>query len=446
MNIVICGAGEVGSHAAEVLSAAGHNITVVDRSASRIRKIEDTLDVRTLCGNCATAEVLRDAGCPQADLVVCATQTDEINLLSAALAKGVGARQTVVRVHHRAYFEQRGLDYGQHLGIDRFICPEFSAAVEIARLLRNPGAMAVEDFGRGQIEMQEFAVSPKAPALGLALAKLGLPGGTRVAAITRNGAMFIPEGASVIEPEDQIVLVGNTGVFASARKFFRESQLRRRKVVLMGGPPMAVWLCRALRGTAFSIRLFELRRERAEELAEKLEWVTVINADPCDRSVFEEENLAQVDAFVALLDDDEHNILGSAWAKSMGVAQAVAVVQRPDYLHLLPSVGIDRAISPRRVAVHEIDQFLARGALRRVASLAEGIVDVFSVVVGEKCKFLDRPLHAIKLTPDWMVAGIQRADSVRVPGAEDTIHAGDTLLVIGRSGRESRLKKIFAAG
>ena len=278
MNVIICGAGHVGIHAAEELASAGHNITVIDQNHERIRRIEDTMDVRTLCANSATAVALRDAGAATADLVIATTQNDEINLLTTSIANAIGAGRTIARVHHSTYFEQRGLDYCNHLGIDRLICPEYSTALAIARTLRNPGAMAIENFARGRIEMHEFPVSKNASAIGVALADLGLPQGTRLAALTRDKMTFIPEATTVVEPDDVAVLVGNAGAFEQAKKLFHSNQARRQKVAIMGGPSMAVWLCRALRERDFSIRLFEINRQRAEALAEKLDWVTVIQS------------------------------------------------------------------------------------------------------------------------------------------------------------------------
>ncbi len=443
MNIVICGAGEVGLHAAEVMEADGNNVTIIDKNAARIRKIEDSLDVRTLRGNCASAEILTEAGCKSADLLVAATSSDEINLLTAAVGKAVGATQTVVRVHHSTYFTQRGLDYKKHLGIDQLICPEFSTAQAIAQTIRNPGAHAIENFARGLVEMHEIPVSEKASAAGLALADLGLPRGSRLAAIGREGEMFIPDGASVIQPGDRVVLVGNASVFHQARKLFHDDRVRKRKVAIMGGPPMAVWLCRALQTSDFSIRLFELNHERAEELAQKLDWITVITADPSDLGTFDEENLANLNAFVSLLDDDEHNILGSAWAKSKGVKQSIAVVQRADYLHLLASVGIDRAFSPRRVAVKELERFIAGNSMQRIASLAQGIIDVYRLRVGPKANCLGKSLRQITLTPKGGIAAVQHGEKVEVPSADYVLKQDDTLLVIGPPGMESRLKKMF---
>jgi trk system potassium uptake protein TrkA len=443
MNIIICGAGEVGLYAAEVMGAAGHNVTVIDKNPSRIHKIEDSLDVRTLRGNCAAAEILIEAGGKSTDLVVAATSSDEINLLTAAVAKAVGAKKTVVRVHHSTYFTQRGLDYKAHLGIDQLICPEYSTAQAIAQTIRNPGAHAIENFARGQVEMHEIPVLANASAAGLALSDLGLPRGSRLAAIGRDGAMFLPDGASVIRPGDSVVLVGNAAVFQQARRLFHDDRVRRRKVAIMGGPPMAVWLCRALQNRDYSIRLFEVNPVRAEELAQKLDWITVITADPSDEGVFEEENLDQIHAFVSLLDDDEHNILGSAWAKSKGVQQSIAVVQRADYMHLLASVGIDRAFSPRRVAVRELERFIAGDALQRITSLAHGSVDVYRLRVGSKATCLGKPLRDIRFTPKGGIAAVQNKERVEVPSADYVLDEGDTLLVIGPPGMESRLRKMF---
>ncbi|MCP3906193.1 MAG: Trk system potassium transporter TrkA [Planctomycetes bacterium] len=446
MNIVICGAGEIGSHTAEELTDPGTHITVIDNDSARLLDIEERMDVATLLGNCAQADVLMEAGCGEADLLLAATDSDEVNLLCASLAKGLGARKSIARVHESAFFEQKGYSYQQHLGVDELICPEYSTALAIARTLRNPGALEIEHFARGAIEMQEFTVSARAPAIGKALIELSLPEGSRLAAITRKGGSFIPDATTEIHEDDTVILVGNASIFQEARRLFHDEKAGRRRVAIMGGPTMAAWLARALEDRDFSLRIFETDRARAEAIAEKLDWVTVIHADPTDPAVFDDENLSQVDAFVALLDDDEHNILGCAWAKSRGVNFAIAVVQRSSYMHLIRSVGIDRPFSPRRVAVKEIEMVVDESPLRLLSSLAEGIIDVYRVRVGADSDVVGKSLREINLTPNWIVAAIQQDGKVRVPRAADTIYAGDTIIVIGRRGREGTLRKIFATG
>ncbi len=446
MDIVICGAGQVGSHAAEVLATAGHDITLVDHRAERIEALEPSLDARMLVGNGANGDVLREAGAARADLVVAATGVDEINLLTASLAKAIGAAKTVARVHHSAYFDQRGLDYQRHLHIDQIICPEFTTAHAIAAMLRNPGALAIESFGRGKIQMTEMAVDSRASAVGRTLRDLNLPRGVRLTGIERAGDVLIPDASTVVEPGDAVILVGNTDVMPRARKLFGKDESGRQRVVILGGSAMAVWLCRALHDRAFSIRLFEPDQRRAEQLSEKLQWVTVIRDDPTEPSVFEEEHLGEADVFVGLADDDdERNIITCASAKRMGIKQSIAVVQSQAYMHLLRPIGIDAAFTPRMLAAREIIGVLETGTLLSVASLAQGVINVYRLAVTESAKGVGKPLRELNLTPQWIIAAIQHGQDVYVPSADDHLEAGDVALVVGVSGTEDKLKGLLGA-
>jgi trk system potassium uptake protein TrkA len=444
MNIVICGAGQVGYHAAEVLVASGHRVTVIDSRSKPLREIQETLDAATLRGSCSQATVLKEAGVPGADLVVTATDRDEVNLLTASVAKGLGAKQCIARVRARGYFEDEGFDYVKHFGVDRIICPEYAAARAIARTLRSPGAMAIERFARGQIEMQELPVGRKSAAIGRPLSELRLPPRTRLAAIQRGSNVILPRADSVVERGDVVILLGARPHFSEALELFGAGASNdRQRVVLMGGTTMAVWLCRALRSKRFSIRIFETDSKRATQLADKLDWVTVMNADPTDPGVFQEESLEKADVFIALTDDDEHNILGSAWVKSMGVPNTIAVVQRPQYSHLLKHVGIDQAFSPRTTAVRDIVGLLERDGLRQVATLAEGVLDVFRAPVPERSKVAGRALRELGAQVQGVIAAVEREDTVFVPAADDTLEAGDAVLVVAPHGAEKRLASLF---
>lgn len=443
MRIVICGAGEVGTHTARQLAELDHDITIIDSSADRIASIADQIDVSTLLGNAADAHVLCKAGISEADLLVACTSQDEVNLLSATIAKGMGANKVLARVHHRAFFDESDFDYSQHLGIDRLICPDYSTALAIARTLRSPGAVAIEDFGRGAIEMQEFAVTDGARAIGRPLSEIGIPRGARLAAIKRAGFALIPDASTVIERGDVVVLVGNATVFGDARRLFHESDDGRRQIVIMSGTPLSVWLCRALRDKGFSIRLFEPRRQRAEELGEKLSRVTVIQEDVMDPAVFEEERVAQADTFLALGDDDEDNILACAWAKDRGVPQAIAVSDRINYLQLIHHVGVDHAFSPRVQAAEEVSRLMMENTLQIPSSLAEGIVDIYTARVGENASALGQPLSVVDIPSDWVIVAAQRDGHAHVPDADFQFQVGDTAVVIGRHGLQDALEDVF---
>jgi len=445
MNVIICGAGEVGTHAAEVLGDAGHDITVVDNAPAKLAAIEETLDVRILEGNCANADVLIEAGADDPEgALVAATSFDETNLLTCAVARGLGIGKTIARVHHSAYFRKRGLDYESHLGITRLICPEFSASQEIASTLRNPASLYIESFGEGHIEMQEFRVTRGAAAVDKALIDLGLPRGVRVAAVKQGDQVSLPVATTVFKEGDRVILVGNVEVFQEGRKLFQRTRSGQQRIVLAGGSATAVWLCRALQDRSLNLRLFEADRKRAEDLAEKLDWVTVVHGDATDLALFEEERIGEADAYIGLDDDDEHNILGCAWAKAAGVKQTVAVVQKPRYLGLLKRIGIDHAFSPRRVAVRQIARTFEIKRMLQIATLAEGVIDCYRIRVDPTADAVGKPLSKIKLSPDWMIAAIHHGDRTYVPGADDFIHAEDIVVCIGKHGAERRLTALFA--
>ena len=347
MNVIITGAGAVGGHAAEVLSADGHNVTVIDLSAERLRYLGDTLDVQTLLGHCCHFGVLRKADVDRCDLMIATTQTDEINLLAASVAKAAGAKKTIVRVHHTANFSLRGTPYAQRLGIDELICPEYLTSLAIARTIRNPGSIALEEFGRGQLLMQRVPVDAGAPADGKKLSELSLPESARLATVERDRTIALADAATTVAEGDFVTVIGMTKTFDTVRKLFNKDKVKRIHITIMGETATAVWHCRALKSRIFSVRLFVQNRERAEELSEKLGHVTVLDADPTDAATATDEHVGQANVFVAVTKEDERNILACAQAKAMGVATVMAVVQRAKYLHLFPHVGIDHAFSPR---------------------------------------------------------------------------------------------------
>ena len=445
MNAVICGAGQVGSFTAESLIASGHRVTVIDMDARRLSELGETLDLRTVEGDASHVDVLERAGTADADLFFAATADDKVNLLSASIARGVGAKRAIVRVHAREYFERGSFDLKAHLGIDRIISPEHAAARAIARSLRNPGAHAMETFARGRIEMQEVTVSPNAEAIGVPLNRLGLPAGTRVVSLKRQNLVSLPEASTQAQAGDVLTLIANADVFAEARKKFKGEKPSRMRVVVFGGDETAVWLCREIRDRSFSVRVFETDRSRAEELAEEMSWVTVVNADPTDPTIFSEEGISDADVFVAARDDDEDNIVSSSFAKNQGVPRAIAVVQKRRFARLLEGMGVDRVVSPKREAAREISELLDRSPIRRLASVAEGILEVFEVRVGEKSRLAGVPLREITDFPNWILAGVEHEGEVFVPGPDLAFQSGDTLLVVGPRALERSLREHICA-
>lgn len=446
MDIVICGAGEVGRHSAEVLAPLGHNVTLIDQNADRLAQIDDATDVRSLVGSGTRADVLAEAGADSADLFIAATDVDEINLLAASIATAIGCERSIARVHHSVYYEGKGLDYAKHLGIDHLVCPEYTTAQAIAATLRSPGAHAVEKFARGAIELLRIRVPEKAKAVGVPLCDLKLPAASRVAAVERGDLAFLPKARTKILAGDLVTLIGETKSLEKSVKLFKPDAGGRLSVMVMGGSTQGVWLCRELKNRNFSVRLFVQRPGRAQELAEKLPWVTLINGDVINSDILIDERVDQADAFVACTEDEETNILAAARAKSMGAKSATAVLQRPTYLHLIGHIGLDHAFSPRATAVTEILRLLAGEAVTELGAIAEGIANVYEIrVPGLAKQVIDVPLREIGLPEGSLIAAISRGDRAFVPGADDTVQAGDTVVVVGSPDCFGTLKELFGA-
>jgi len=243
---------------------------------------------------------------------------------------------------------------------------------------------------------------------------------------------------------DEVLLVANSDVFHDARRFFRTKDSGRRSVVIMGGTPVAVWLCRTLKNRGFSIRLFEIELERAKELAEKLPWVTVIQADPTDPSVFTDEHIENADAFVALT-GDEHNILSCAWAAGLGVKETYPVVTRSDYAPFVEAMHLTHTFNPVELAVAEIQQRLARKQMTKVASLAGDELAIYRVRVGKNAPVAGKPLSDLTLMPNCMVIVIERDEHHGVvPSADEVLEERDVVFVVVHKEFETELRTLFA--
>jgi trk system potassium uptake protein TrkA len=443
MNIIICGAGKTGAHAAEILAADGANVTVIDESQSALDVLAESLDVATLLGEPATAKNLVSAGVADADVVIATTNADEVNLLCASTASYLGADRTFSMVTHSTYLNRDILDYSKIFSIDSLICPSFSTARAIASHLRNPAAMKVERLVGHTIEVQQFEVTKGATGIGRHLSDVELPGGARLAAITRGNDTFLPSGISTVDVGDEVLLVANTDVFHDARRIFRTKDSGRRSVVIMGGSSVAVWLCRALQNRGFSIRLFETSPERASELADKLPWVTVIQSDPTDPNVFTDEHIENANAFVALT-NDEHNILSCAWAAGLGVEETYPVVSRKDYAPFVQAMGLTHTFSPSELAVAEIQKRLKRKQMTRVASLAGEGMSIYRVRVGKDAPVIGKPLSELGLMPNCMVIVLEHDEHTgAVPGAHEILEERDVVFVVVRKEFVEELRNLF---
>lgn len=444
MRILILGGGTVGSSIASLLCNNRHSVTVVDDDADTVKRINDELDVRALTGSASESSVLFQAGAFDADLCLAVTGVDEVNLVAASLAKGMGVRRSVARVYAPVFRDASTFDYQRHFHIDRLLSLEHLSAMELARGIRSPGSVAVESFGRGQLEVQEIMVQDGAECVGTMLKELSLPRTVRIGSILREGRLAIALADNRLQPEDRITLIGGREEIDSVRSKFQTAAEPKRNVVIAGGGETGYHLAQALEGRRFGVVLMEAEQERCEFLAANLKHTTVVKSDATRRSSLEEERAGSADIFVACMGDDENNIMAGVEARELGAQSVLAVVNRPDYANVVGKLGIDHAVSPRRVMAKQVLGLLTTGALVSRTSLGNGGISILEIEVFEDVAATEHVLAKLELPEACLIAAVIQEDYVRVPGADDRLKPGDTVVAMVEDAVMEETLKFFS--
>jgi len=430
MNIVIMGAGTVGTSIAEILCANRHNVILVDPSRSALDLVEEHLDVQSVVGSACDGATLFHAGVQSADLCLAVTNGDEINLVGASLAKAMGSTRSIARIFNPTYRDASTFDYQRHFGIDRLLSLEHLAALELAKAIRKRGLFAVENFARGGIEVQEMAVEADADAAGVALKDLKLPPGVRVGLISNGQKTFIAGGTDVLAEGDHVTLIGQREELEKVRKRFQHKTHAKLNVIIAGGGAIGYNLARILQGQRFNVSLLEADEERCQYLAERLPETTVLHDDATRLSALKEARVGSVDVFVAAMGHDEDNIMCGIEAIEIGAPRIMSVIRRPDYANVVQKLGIDKAVSPREVMAQQVLGMVQAGPILAKTELAGGVAEAWELDVPEKSLITQAKLKDLDIPQQCLVAAIVREDYVRVPGADDQVRSGDTLVVL----------------
>ncbi|MDY0168137.1 MAG: Trk system potassium transporter TrkA [Thermoguttaceae bacterium] len=446
MRIAVLGAGTVGTSIANRLCSEGHSVTLVDNDAGICRRVNEELDARVITGSASHATTLFQADVIGADLCLAVTGNDEANLVGAGIAKGMGARRAVARVRAPVFRDVSTFDYQRHFGIDRLLSLEHLSAMELAREIRHPGAIAVENFARGELEMQELAVSEKSAVIGIALKDLSLPSDVRIGSINRQGRMRIAGAADSVVPGDRITLIGSRDDIDEVRKLFQRELPPTRKVVIAGGGETGFQLARVLEAGRFNVVVMERNRDRCEFLASVLKYATVVHADVQRRTCLEEERVGGADVFVACTGDDEDSIMACVEARELGAVTILCIVDRPDYANVVAKLGIDHTVSPRKVIARQIVSFLNTGAvISRMPLSVDDKIDILEIEVAEGCPATQHALAVLDLPRQCLIGAVIRESYVVVPGATYRFAPGDTVVALVETGAIEQTVRMFSS-
>lgn len=440
MNVVVLGAGIVGQTVAELLCGRKVNVCVVDENPDVLRRVEEQLDVQTVCGSAIDAATLFQAGIPIADLCLAVTSKDEVNLVSASVARAMGAARSVARIFNPILRDTSTFDYRRHFSIDRLISLENLTALELAKHIRSSSVLTVESFVRGGVEVQGIYVGDNARAVGVPLRQMKLPPGVRVGFISGKDDARIPGADDAVRSGDHVTLIGSHGQLQKVTPQFESRSGDRPRVVIAGGGEIGLNLARLLERTRCRITMLESDPVRCDFIAERLPGATVLHANVKSRADLEEARVGDADVFVACMGRDEENIVCGVEAKALGCQRLLTIVRSPDYLNVLERLGIDVAVSPREAMARQIVGLVAAGPVKERSPVAGDIAEVWEVAISEGAPVTRAPLCELNL-PGSLVAAIDRADFVKVPGANDRLSPGDTaVLLVHRDSQEAVLK------
>jgi len=414
VKIILLGAGQVGTSVAENLVSESNDITLVDTDADQLQAMRDRLDLRTVCGNAASPSVLREAGAEDADLLIAVTQSDQTNLCACRIARTLFNLPTrIARLRSSDFVDHPELLDIDNFAVDFSICPEQIVTDYIRRLIAFPEALQVLDFADGVLSLIGVRAYEGGPLVGHPIKALRyhMPNvEVRIAAIYRQGEPIIPEGDTFIQPGDEVFCLAAS---VHIRQVMRElARIDRpiRRIMIAGGGNIGLRLARSIERD-YEVKILESYKRRAESIAGELSRTLVLRGDATDENLLENENIDEMDMFVALTNDEEDNIMSASLAKRMGARRTLALINRKSYVDLVQGGHIDIAISPAQTSIGSLLAHVRRGDVVAVHSLRRGAAEALEIIAHgdeKNSKVVGRAIENIRLPRGATIGAIVR--------------------------------------
>ena len=452
MNIIIAGDGKVGSTLVRQLSAEGYDITLIDSNLQVLNTSLERYDVMAVHGNCASMEVLLQAGVRDADLLIAATGADEVNLLCCTTAHGINPNlHTIARIRNPEYTEQI-YQMRDIFGLSMAVNPEKHAAVEIHRLLKYPGFLRRDTFAKGRAEIVELRIDSKSKLCDVTLAEM--PGIVKckvlVCAVLRDGNAVAPGGNFKLQAGDRIFVTAPTENLTALLKNLGIITRRANRVILCGGGRVSYYLASLLIKDGIQVQLIESNPVRCQELASLLPDVSVVQGDASDHNLLETEGLSSCDALVTLTGQDEMNMIVSLYGNSRNVPQVITKLSHAENRNIIDSLALGSIVSPKELCSSTIVRYVRAlksqtGAAVSLHSIADGQAEAVEFFVDSSTLNCGKPLKELKLKPNVLIASITHGSQTQVPNGNSVYQEGDSLVVV-TSGRGilQQLNDIFA--
>ena len=450
MKIIIIGLGTIGKTILKSLSHKGHNITIIDENKDKIETLIGKYDVSGVVGNGACLDIQREAGVKDADLAIVLTNSDELNVFACLVAKKIGVKNTIARVRNPDYRKQI-MEMKDELGISMIVNPEKDTATEIFNLINLPSIAQVDHFAKGRVLLVEIVAEKGCALVGETLISLGKKLKTKVliCAVQRGHNVTIPTGNFIIEESDRVYLTSDA---KTLRDFLAEINLISsplKSIMIVGGSKIGYYLADELSQKKYKIKLIESKKAIAEELADELPKVTVIHGNGTRHDLLIEEGIEAMDAFVALTDIDEENMIVSMFANKMKVKKTITQIKSDDLYGMLDELGVNNNVSPTDIVADRIISYVRALANTRgsnvltVYRLVNDQVEALEFLAKRPERIYDKPLRELKIKENCLIACIIRENKVIIPGGNDCIKLGDNVIVVTTHKNFDDLTDIF---
>ena len=444
MKIVIAGAGDMGTHLAKMLSGNGHDITVADVDPKALAEVGSLVDVETTEGDTTQFSVLRKAGVRKCDLFIAVRSVENDNILSAVMAKQLGARKAIARVDSNEYLEPNSKEVFIDMGIDYLFYPEQIAAREVINLLGHTSTTEYMDFAAGKLSLVAFKLELTSPLLGRKVIEEGADEDLeyRAVAIVRGSRTIIPGSEDRYEEEDMVYIIARHHATQSVVELSGNSQVDIRNMMILGGSRIGVRIANELQNK-INVKLVDYNADKAYRLAEMLDKTLIINEDGRDTEAMIEEDIAGMDAFVAVTGRSETNILAAMLAKRMGVKKVIAEVENINYISLAESIGVDTIINKKLVTASNIFRFTMTTDVQAIKCLTGSQAEVLEFIVKPNSPATKHPIEELGLPDDTMVGGVVRGDRVFIAVGSTQINAFDRVVVFAMPDSIMRVAEFF---
>ncbi|MDR2413512.1 MAG: Trk system potassium transporter TrkA [Odoribacteraceae bacterium] len=445
MNIVIAGAGEVGTHLARMLSKQKHRIMLLDTDKDKLELIESQIDILSIVGSCTSTGALRDAGIDRCDLYIAVNPDEDQNITSTILAKRLGARQTIARVNNSEYLEEENSEHLRGIGIDSLIYPERLAAEEIAGTLKTSGSRQIHEFSDGRLQFLSIKLRENAPVLDMTLVQMAgqyAAENFRVVAIKRGDKTIVPRGNDRFMLDDMISVVTKPSCIPAIFAMCGKQQHEIRNVVIVGGTRVGVKTASLLEKT-YNVKLVEPDRDRCILLADKLRSTLIINGSGQDLALLREEGIRDTDAFISVTDSAEINILSCLLAKKLGVKKSIAQVENFDYISLAESIGLGTIINTKVIAASHIYGHTMNVNVQHLRFLTFSEAEVFQITAGAGSRVTRHPLKDARFPDNATIGGVIRDGAVIIAKGDTLVQPGDNVVVFALPDAIKKVIKLF---